>query len=151
VCVCVCVCVRVCVPLSRAADWCLQLTACVLPHAHRTHTSHLTPHTSHLTPHTPHATRHASQVTHNYAIGSRSQLLDFEVVPQQSNVTHGVLRVRAPPAPEFAPPSHYMLYLLRGETYSPQAAWVQLRRAPAALVPMDFPQESRCVCVSVCD
>lgn len=62
----------------------------------------------------------------------------------KTNATHGVLSIEAPPAPEYAPPSHYMLFLLRGETYS-EAAWVQLRRGPRKQVPVDFPQESRFV------
>lgn len=82
------------------------------------------------------------QVTHNLAIGARSQLLGFKVA--EKNATHGVLRIEAPPAPEFAPPSHYMLFLLRGETYS-EAEWVQIRKAPRKQVPVDFPQESKFV------
>lgn len=84
----------------------------------------------------------ASQVTHNLAIGARSQMLGFKA--EKINGTHGVLRVEAPPAPEYAPPSHYMLFLLRGETYS-EAQWVQLRKAPRKQVPVDFPQESKFV------
>lgn len=70
-------------------------------------------------------------------------MLAFKVV-EKINGTHGILRIEAPPGPEFAPPSHYMLFLLRGETYS-EAAWIQLRRAPRDQVPVDFPQESRFV------
>lgn len=68
-------------------------------------------------------------------------MLGFKVI-ERKNATHGVLRIEAPPAPEFAPPSHYMLFLLRGETYS-EAAWIQLRKAPRTEVPVDFPQESK--------
>jgi hypothetical protein len=64
--------------------------------------------------------------------------------PDKINGTHGILRIEAPPAPEFAPPSHYMLFLLRGETYS-EATWIQLRKAPRKQVPVDFPQESKFV------
>jgi hypothetical protein len=63
---------------------------------------------------------------------------------EKINGTHGVLRIEAPPAPAFAPPSHYMLFLLRGETYS-EATWIQLRKAPHKQVPVDFPQESKFV------
>lgn len=88
-------------------------------------------------PHSP-----TQQVTHNLAIGARSQMLGFKA--EKTNGTHGVLHIEAPPAPEYAPPSHYMLFLLRGETYS-EAHWVQLRKAPRKQVPVDFPQESKFV------
>jgi len=70
-------------------------------------------------------------------------MLGFKVT-EKTNATHGVLHIEAPPAPEYAPPSHYMLFLLRGETYS-EASWIQLRKAPRNQVPVDFPQESRFV------
>jgi hypothetical protein len=83
-----------------------------------------------------------SQVTHNLAIGARSQMLGFKA--EKTNATHGVLTIEAPPGPDFAPPSHYMVFLLRGETYS-EAQWIQLRRAARKQVPVDFPQESKFV------
>lgn len=63
---------------------------------------------------------------------------------QKMNNTHGLLHVEAPASPECAPPSHYMLFLLRGESYS-EAQWVQLRNDQRKKVPVDFRQDSKLI------
>ncbi|KAF6264122.1 hypothetical protein COO60DRAFT_220181 [Scenedesmus sp. NREL 46B-D3] len=83
----------------------------------------------------------AGGVTHNYAIGHRSQLLEF--ASQMINATHGTLTVQAPAAPEYAPPAHYNLFLLRGDVYS-KSAWVQMRK-PLGQAPVDYPQDAQLV------
>ncbi|KAF8060590.1 NLE1 [Scenedesmus sp. PABB004] len=84
----------------------------------------------------------AGGVTHNYAIGHRSQLLEFRAI--KSGPSSGTLLVTAPSAPELAPPAHYMLFLLRGDAYS-AAAWLQLRKVGPGEVPVDIPQAARLV------
>ncbi|WIA15217.1 hypothetical protein OEZ85_001895 [Tetradesmus obliquus] len=83
----------------------------------------------------------AGGVTHNYAIGHRSQQLEF--TSKKINATHGTLTVQAPAAPEYAPPAHYNLFLLRGDVYS-QSAWVQVRK-PLGQVPVDYPQDAQLI------
>lgn len=85
------------------------------------------------------ALQNAGAPTHNYAIGHRSQLLDFRA----TNATHGVLRVTSPAGPNHAPPGHYLLFLLRGDVYS-RAAWVQLRK-PLGQVPSELPQTAKLI------
>lgn len=85
--------------------------------------------------------QNAGAPTHNYAIGHRSQLLDFRAT--KANATHGVLRVTAPAGPSYAPPGHYLLFLVRGDVYS-RAAWVQLRK-PLGQVPSELPQAAKLI------
>lgn len=64
--------------------------------------------------------------THNYAVGHRSQLLNFVVSKRSPDGRSGVLTVRAPSGPTYAPPGFYMVFLVSGEQYS-KGTWVQIR------------------------
>jgi hypothetical protein len=63
-----------------------------------------------------------SVVTHSYNANQRVVFLPILT----KDITTRTLTVRAPPTPNHAPPQQYMLFLLRGKTHSPRAAWVRL-------------------------
>ena len=62
-------------------------------------------------------------VTHGVDMSARRVELE---VTEAFDPSSGTIHLKAPPAPEVAPPGHYMLFLLSEDGVPSEASWIQL-------------------------